>query len=358
MDAAKTMRVSFLWLMCAVVFFIVGSLLIAGTLQDDAIYFRKEMRMRVQAFMYSREYTAFAEHNQLLASSLLQNNRVPVLVYHSIIEEDDGYNVTLNLFKKHMFALKRAGYETITAHDLYVFYKHNTPLPPHPVLVTFDDGAKMSFYPVEPILRALDFKATTFIITKYSTGRGSGGSFYLSESELRRMWQTGRWEIFSHSREAHDEYPDVIRGSGHFMSKRIFNELEGRFEIEQEFRERIANDLETSRSDLETALSVAVPGYAFPDGDFGQNNIEYPETEKIVLDAASHVYTMAFHQSRWKYPEPFLYEGRMYMIPRINVHPEWTDEDLLTAMDNYITGARQQTNFMSAISQKPFRVLF
>ena len=61
-------------------------------------------------------------------------------------------------------------------------------LPEKSFLLTFDDGRKDSYYPVDPILKALDYRAIMFVISGRSLGDEKEVSpFYLSSSELKRM---------------------------------------------------------------------------------------------------------------------------------------------------------------------------
>mgnify|MGYP001587663522 CR=1 FL=1 len=336
MNQTKTITSSFILICLAITLFIVGSLLAADPLWLAGRFGVEAGKAYAEALQYKHSYKAYAKSNDTVDAPLLENKNVPVLLYHSIIPKDDGYNVTVDVFKDHVFSLKQAGYETITARQLRDFLKDGTPLPPHPVLITFDDGSKTSFYPVDPMFQALGFKGTNFIISKYSTGTEGAGSFYLSEDELRYAKSTGRWEILSHGHDAHELDTPFMGGSNHFLSQRQFLELEGRFENENDFSMRVLRDFTHSKDALAQALSADMFGYAFPFGDFGQNNSEYPENEKLILDAVARSYDIVFHQARWKHPEPFLYDNRMYMVPRIVVHTEWGGDELLQAMTNYM----------------------
>lgn len=336
MKRIDTIHSSFVLLYISIALFVVGSLFALSPLWNKWQFGIEAGKTYALSIQYKREYEQFVEKHPAIQVQDLQNKNVPVLLYHSVLPEDDGYNVTLGVFKEHMFALKQAGYETITARDLHNFLTKDAPLPPRPVLVTFDDGSKTSFYPTDPLFRALGFTGTQSVITKYSTGSESGGSFYLSENELQYALDTGRWEIISHGHDAHEMDTPFRGGSNHFLSQRLFLELQGDWESDSEYVSRIMKDFIRSKRALESAFSLDMFGYAFPFGDFGQNNSVYPETEKLILDAISHVYAISFHQARWKYPEPFLYKDRMYMVPRITVHTEWSGDELLEAVANYM----------------------
>src|SRR3989339_479020 len=102
---------------------------------------------------------------------------IPGLLYHGIIDKPDGANILLENFKDQMFALKKAGWQTISIEDFYAFTRGEKQVPDKSFLLTFDDGRKDSYYPVDPILKALDYNAVIFVISKYSLGQSS--NYYL-----------------------------------------------------------------------------------------------------------------------------------------------------------------------------------
>ncbi|MDP3953787.1 MAG: hypothetical protein Q8Q06_00005, partial [bacterium] len=89
---------------------------------------------------------------------------VPVLIYHGILKDEDasGFNISIDKFKDQMFALKKAGYETITSETLYKYMKEGLELPEKSIVITFDDGRLDSLYNGNPTLKALDYQAIMF----------------------------------------------------------------------------------------------------------------------------------------------------------------------------------------------------
>ena len=78
--------------------------------------------------------------------------RVPILMYHYLSEPPpgaDAYRVDLSvspdLFAQHLDRLQAAGYTTVNLYDLADFLARGTPLPPQPVIITFDDGYRDNF---------------------------------------------------------------------------------------------------------------------------------------------------------------------------------------------------------------------
>lgn len=260
---------------------------------------------------------------------------VPVLLYHGIADKPYKTDVLLENFKEQMFALKKAGYETVTLAEFEEYMQGERALPEKSFLLTFDDGIKSSYYPVDPILKALDYNAVMFIITKYSLGNSSG-PYYLSQQEIEEMMMSGRWEVQAHTKEGHNLI--TIDGSGtqgHFYGNKKWLEEERRLENEQEFRQRIRTDFIQTKEDMEQYLGIDVYAFAFPFGDMGENSLNYPEAHQAVLEEVTPHYNLVFHQhwpskgATYNHPDqnnPF--------VTRIIVSRKWTGQDLLWFLED------------------------
>jgi peptidoglycan/xylan/chitin deacetylase (PgdA/CDA1 family) len=97
---------------------------------------------------------------------------VPVLCYHQIRPPTarDGaaarpYIVAPAALARQMDALDRAGFHTVTGDALVAHVARGAPLPPKPVLLTFDDASAGQFGDALPILRRHHFVATFFVMT-------------------------------------------------------------------------------------------------------------------------------------------------------------------------------------------------
>ncbi len=227
---------------------------------------------------------------------------IPVLLYHGIIKEDskstmdspDGINIPLKEFEDHMFALKKAGYQTISMEDFQAFMHDEKQLPEKSFLLTFDDGRKDSYYPVDPLLKALDYNAVIFIIAKYLS-RANG--YYLDENELKEMIKTGRWEIEAHAFDGHDLVKiSPEEKEGHFYSNKLWLVDNSRYETDQEYTERVSNDLEKVKRTLENMTGKDIAAFAFPFGDYGQHSTNFDKAQKIFLEQVKNRYQFAFYQ--------------------------------------------------------------
>lgn len=268
-----------------------------------------------------------------------QNGRyatsVPVLLYHGIIQKPDGANTVFENFRDQMFALKRAGWQTVRIEDFYAFMKGEKKLPEKSMLITFDDGRKDAYYKADPLFEVLDYQAISFIITKYSTGKNNKSNYYLSEDDLKRMKESGRWQIEAHTRDGHNFYnTDATGTKGHFYSDKLWLSDKNRLETKEEFTNRIKNDFLGAKSDLENVLKTNIIAFAFPFGDFGQDSLDFPESKDIISEIIKQTYLLSFYQVwggnlKENYPQ---HGEKNFFIKRIEVKPEWNGQDLLDAL--------------------------
>jgi peptidoglycan/xylan/chitin deacetylase (PgdA/CDA1 family) len=130
--------------------------------------------------------------------------RVPILMYHYISDpppEADRLRMDLSVrpsqFEAHLQYLRQAGYETVSLSDLIFHLTQGKPLPPRPVVLTFDDGYRDAYEEAFPLLQRYGFRGTFFVLT----GRADEGDpRYLSWEQIRRMSEAGM-EIQLHGRE-------------------------------------------------------------------------------------------------------------------------------------------------------------
>lgn len=292
------------------------------------------------SFMYkidnlnTNSITGFATHDTGVSSARDEKNiaqSVPVLLYHGIVEKPDGHNVLLEDFRDQMFALKDAGYQTITLEQFHDHVKYGKELPENSFLITFDDGRKDSYYPADPILEALDYHAVIFVITKYSIGEER--AYYLGESELKKMLKSGRWDVQSHSYDGHG-HPviDPDGTPGYFFSDRLWLDDEQRIETEEEYNLRIEDDLSRSKKDIEDSTKRDVIGFAFPFGEIGERLAEFKESD--LHENVENIYPLAFIQ--YSPSRGFAYNIPMedsFLIKRINVNPQMSSSNLLKILE-------------------------
>ncbi len=139
---------------------------------------------------------------------VLRTARVPILMYHYISDPPAGadkYRVDLSVsperFESHLRYLQEQGYTTISLRDLVYYLTRGTPLPPKPIVLTFDDGYIDHYEHAFPLLKKYSFRGTFFIITDFIT---EGYPGYMTWAQIKELAESGM-EIGSHSRN----HPDL-----------------------------------------------------------------------------------------------------------------------------------------------------
>ncbi len=128
---------------------------------------------------------------------------VPVLCYHSVSDEQrDGtlrWSVSPGDFDEQMALLRQRGRTPLTVSGYADMLCRTVPLPPKPVLVTFDDGFADLATTALPVLRRYGITATAFVITSRLGPTGSWhGDAALDWDQLAELQAIGV-EIGSHS---------------------------------------------------------------------------------------------------------------------------------------------------------------
>lgn len=142
--------------------------------------------------------------------------RVPILMYHYVSEppEDaDKYRVDLSVppasFRAQLQYLADHGFTTIDLYDLSLAITGKRPLPPKPVILTFDDGYVDHYTNAFPLMREFGFTGMFFIVTEFVD---AGNPNYMSWEMIEEMAAAGM-RMESHSRthaDLSDQPRDVL----------------------------------------------------------------------------------------------------------------------------------------------------
>lgn len=216
---------------------------------------------------------------------------VPVLMYHSIAKDATPgfrrFTVAPERFGEQMEYLKTAGYETITAQDLAVSRLTSQPLPPSPVVLTFDDAFTDFADVVVPTLQAHNFRATLYIPTSYVGGkarwlRGCGEQDrpMLSWAAIRDLSAVGI-ELAAHS-HTHPQFDRISAAE-------------------------VQDEAHRSKQLIEDQIGRAVDGFAYP---FGYWN----RASKAAVKGAGYRYACAVSELM------MVPDDDIYTMPRLTVN--------------------------------------
>jgi len=146
-----------------------------------------------------------------------------------------GLTVTTADFGQQLDYLRSHGYTSITLADLFDAMYHNGPLPPKPVILTFDDGYEDAFTDAFPLLQERGFKGTFAIVTGFV---GSPG--YLTWEQIKAM-----------------------AGAGMEFASHTVNHIDLNIASEETIRDELAS----SKRTLEEQLRRPVDFFVYPSGE-------------------------------------------------------------------------------------------
>jgi peptidoglycan/xylan/chitin deacetylase (PgdA/CDA1 family) len=132
-------------------------------------------------------------------------------MYHAVVDDRSKVNdfiVTPEIFERDMQYLTQHGFTTVFPSEILDFVEYGKPLPPNPVLVTFDDGHCGVLHYVLPILERMNLKANINIegsFTEKSTDEDAHNPMYsyLTWIEIRQLHDSGHFEIGNHTYNMH-----------------------------------------------------------------------------------------------------------------------------------------------------------
>jgi peptidoglycan/xylan/chitin deacetylase (PgdA/CDA1 family) len=196
---------------------------------------------------------------------------VPVLLYHGLGDHPRSATQPESLFDSQLAALRAQGYTALTLSELAGMLQGRQPLPPRPILITFDDARIDSFERADPLLARHGMKATMFVPTARIV---DGHPFFADWARIRSFAATGRWDLQSHGHHAHDLIGvDADRQLGSFLVNRQWLEDGGRLESHEEYVARLDADYSQSSHELTSRFPGLEPiGYAFPFSEAGQES--------------------------------------------------------------------------------------
>lgn len=133
---------------------------------------------------------------------------VPIIMYHFLVENKGEHHISPDEFERDLVFLRKNGYNTIGISELIAFVHENKPLPPKPVMLTFDDGYYNNYVHGFPLLRDYNAKAVISVIGDH-TDIWSGNFYedmeagHMTWSLIREMRDSGLVEFGNHTYAMH-----------------------------------------------------------------------------------------------------------------------------------------------------------
>jgi peptidoglycan/xylan/chitin deacetylase (PgdA/CDA1 family) len=180
--------------------------------------------------------------------------RIPVLMYHRVGDANNDwerkYCVSAARFAEHMHTLVRAGWQAVTIDDFFAWLDGSVELPARSFLLTFDDGFLGVHEHAAPVLKALGWPATVFLVSQligqrdaWCEAHNTSGVTYplMDASHIRELAGLG-FSFHSHTR-SHADLPTLDDNALH-------------------------GQLAGARDDLQSLLGETVDYLAYPYGRY------------------------------------------------------------------------------------------
>lgn len=193
----------------------------------------------------------------LMGQALGYQATVPIIMYHVLEDTPDSmWEITKEEFESDLKYLAQNGFTTVVMQDLIDFVHNGRPLPPKPIVLSFDDGRTPTIDIVLPLLKEHNARITMAIIGKetdhYSELESLGQSTHphMTWDKVKEMHNTGHVEIQSHTYDLH--------------GKHGAKKLKG--ESEEAYKERVLKDLAKLEEKFITHIGHAPNSLAYPLG--------------------------------------------------------------------------------------------
>ena len=191
---------------------------------------------------------------------------VPIFMYHHISNKpthnvlDYGLTVTTTDFEQQMNWLQQQGFHSIDQTELFDAFYYGKVLPPHPIILTFDDGYEDAYTDALPVLQAHHYRGVFYIIT------GLIGGNYMTWEQVYKLYQDGM-QISSHTvhhvNVGQPPYPDTTQ-----------------------------EELTVSKQKLESILGQPVQFFCYPSGEPFHNDT-VAEQQVVLKDLFEDGYVSA-----------------------------------------------------------------
>jgi peptidoglycan/xylan/chitin deacetylase (PgdA/CDA1 family) len=130
-------------------------------------------------------------------------------MYHFLVENRGEHHISPDEFERDLLFLQQNGYSTIGISELISFVYDNKPLPPNPVMLTFDDGYYNNYVHGFPLLRQYQSKAVISVIGDHTDIWSN--NFYediehghMTWEQIREMLDSGLVEFGNHTYSMHE----------------------------------------------------------------------------------------------------------------------------------------------------------
>ena len=112
--------------------------------------------------------------------------KLPIIMYHGILNDtkyQGTYVIAPSQFESDLKKIQSDSYTTVTVHDIVEYVYNNRPLPPKPIMLTFDDGYYNNYLYAYPLLKKYGCKAVISPIASCSEYFSDTDDFYIYHNQ-------------------------------------------------------------------------------------------------------------------------------------------------------------------------------
>lgn len=245
-----------------------------------------------------------------------QSVELVVLMYHSVNSKEGragDFVITPAALRQDLEYLKQQGYTGITVSELIAFVHEGAPLPPKPIMLTFDDGYYNNYLHAFPLLKEYGQKAVISIIgaetDKYSQLEENNQNYsHLTWEQIKEMQQSGLVEFQNHSYNLH-KLSDVRKGC-----------MKSGCETTQQYQQMLEEDIDHLQQRYTEMTGWTPNAFTYPFGRISKES--YPVITQLGFAASLDV------QARKLIATPGD-ERCLYRIPRFNRTNETSAQRIL-----------------------------
>ena len=222
------------------------------------------------------------------------------LCYHDVqdvVNDPDGMAVSTADLVAQFQWLAENDFHPVSIDDLVAASRGKKKLPPHPVLLTFDDGFRSFYTRVYPLLKLFHYPAVLSLVGKWQEvppgklvdygGKPLPRERFVTWKEVREMTASGLVEIASHSFDLHHGVPANPQGNLQpALRTRIYDPQTGTYEKDDAYLKRVRRDLAESRKIILSGSGKAPRVVTWPYGKYTMTALEAARSLGFTLSLA------------------------------------------------------------------------
>lgn len=246
---------------------------------------------------------------------LFDQQRFVSLTFHDVRDDvlktgdRDPYAISTQNLVQFFEWLKRSDWNPVSLKQITEARQKGTALPRNAVLISFDDGALSHYSRVFPLAKEYQIPVVFALVTSWMNGNtkaiyeayGQGNE--MTWAQVREMQRSGWVEFASHS---HDLHQGILANPQNNQQPaaitRLYSAILKRYETQQEYEQRIVQDLKQSHEILRKEVGISPVAIIWP---YGAVNVEaeklaqkagFPLSFSLGTDAVNRIHDGTFQR--------------------------------------------------------------